>query len=132
MTNLNELAREIHEVNCANGFYDSPPDIGKSLMLCVTELSEAMEADRKDLHVTHTERIDYDRRLMTAPDRIVSSVIQEQYPIVMKDKWESELAGALIRIMDLANYTGVDLDYFVRQELEYNKVRGHKHGGKKY
>ena len=44
---LNELAKTIHNDAAARGFYDRPPEFGTNLMLVVSELSEALEADRK-------------------------------------------------------------------------------------
>jgi hypothetical protein len=46
ITGLNNIAREIHARNRDKGFYDKPQDTGRMLMLVVSELSEALEADR--------------------------------------------------------------------------------------
>ncbi len=47
MNNLNELAKQFHERAKAKGFWDEPKETGTLLMLMVSELSEALEADRK-------------------------------------------------------------------------------------
>ncbi len=82
------------------------------LMLIVSELSEAMEADRKNL---------MDDKLPHRHGR------------------EVELADALIRICDLAGAYGMDLGGAVVEKLAYNRSRlDHKKearqaaGGKKY
>lgn len=49
-TNLNELSMEQHERMVEKGFYDGSKQIGTLLMLTVSELSEALEADRKGRH----------------------------------------------------------------------------------
>lgn len=51
---LNELAQSIYQDNVDRGFYDDPRQIGTLLMLTVSELSEALEADRKDRHCPTT------------------------------------------------------------------------------
>jgi NTP pyrophosphatase (non-canonical NTP hydrolase) len=41
-----------------------------------------------------------------------------------------ELADVLIRLIDTANFYGVDLDYETRRVMDYNWTREHRHGGK--
>ena len=48
MNNLNELSKQIYEGNKLRGFDVSKENIGQTLMLVVSELAEALEADRKD------------------------------------------------------------------------------------
>lgn len=43
---LSELCRESHRISKLNGFWDEKTNIAEKLMLIVTELSEACEADR--------------------------------------------------------------------------------------
>lgn len=52
MCNLNKLSKEIHAENVDRGFYDEKRELGTLLMLVVSELSEALEADRKKRHCT--------------------------------------------------------------------------------
>lgn len=44
---LNKLAKEIHENAKAHGWYDEEHSREHYFMLVITELSEAIEADRK-------------------------------------------------------------------------------------
>ena len=44
---LNEMSRLCHKIAVLKGFWDEKRNIGEALMLIVTELSEAMEAYRK-------------------------------------------------------------------------------------
>ena len=48
MTNLNELSKQIYEANKLKGFDAKNENIGQTLMLIVSELSEALEALRKN------------------------------------------------------------------------------------
>lgn len=82
------------------------------LMLCVSELSEAMEGDRKDLMDDHLPH----RKMM-----------------------EVGLADAVIRICDMAGGLGLDLGGAIAEKLEFNANRADhkmenriKDGGKKY
>lgn len=43
----------------------------------------------------------------------------------------SELADVVIRTLDFANTWGIDLEAAIIEKLEYNKSRGHRHGGKR-
>lgn len=87
-------------------------NVGELLMLCVSELVEAMEGHRKDL---------MDDKL---PHRKMIEV---------------ELADAMIRICDLAGYLELDLGGAMAEKLEYNASRADHQpenrravGGKKY
>lgn len=94
------------------GYYTNPFLFSNKLMLIVSELVEAMEADRKGLK---------DDKL---PHR---------------DGREVELADALIRICDLAGAFGFDLGGAVAEKMKYNRTRldhkpenRQKQNGKKY
>lgn len=120
---LNLLSHQIHQNNLEKGFYEDNERIEKILgasdnelletykttffaqriALIHSEASEALEGDRKDLQDDHLP----------------------QY----KSK-EVELADALIRILDLAGYMGMDVQKVVEDKLAYNATRPHKHGKK--
>jgi NTP pyrophosphatase (non-canonical NTP hydrolase) len=99
--NLNELAKTINADNVAKGFYDSPREFGTTIALIHSELSEALEASRKDLmddKLTHRHGV------------------------------EVELADALIRILDYAGHANLDIEGAVMEKLAFNKTRPYKHG----
>jgi NTP pyrophosphatase (non-canonical NTP hydrolase) len=114
---ISRVAHEVHRVNVDNGWWRERDEIavlhpnGKhqvtlaALALVVSEVAEAMEAVRKHDPTTWADT-------------------------KTKDTFARELAGATLRIMDLAAWTGVDLGEAIRAELEANKARGYKHGGK--
>lgn len=47
------------------------------------------------------------------------------------ENFKEECADQLIRILDLMGGMQMDIDGIVREKLEKNKTRGHKHGGKR-
>lgn len=96
------LAVDIYDMNKANGFWDGPQDsFGQKIALVHSELSEALEADRKNLQ---------DDKL---PDR---------------EGREVELADAMIRIFDLAGRYDMDLGGALVAKITFNASRPYKHG----
>ncbi len=64
----------------------------------------------------------------------VGYVVEEKPP--RKRKWRvikqwDKYTDVMIRVMDLANYKGIDLEFHVKAKMRYNSLRPYKHG-KKY
>lgn len=98
---INKLTKEVHEANAKwwVDLYTEEPlkrNMGELLMLCVSELAEAMEGHRKNL---------MDDKL---PHR----------PMI-----EVELADTIIRIFDIAAGFGLDLGGAYAEKMEYNAHR---------
>lgn len=118
---LNDLAREIHADNVAAGWWSLPDGtdtrsnpyaFSNKLALVHSELSEALEADRKNLK-------------------------DEKLP--HRDGREVELADAFIRLFDIAGGYGMDIGGAIAEKRAYNANRSdHKRenrlkaGGKAY
>lgn len=109
---ITELVAAAHGDAKAAGWHNAPRDKGTFLMLMVSELSEAMEGERKDL---------MDDKL---PHRKMAEV---------------ELADAVIRIADYCGKYGYDLEGAILEKMAYNRIReDHKQenrdaqGGKKW
>ena len=122
---INNLSKEIHRANKNKGFWEDRENIphmmeeldgyfskdkieavqkafiAQMLALINSEISEALEADRKDL---------MDDKL---PNRLGLEV---------------ELADAFIRICDMAVGLSMDLGGAVEEKLAYNTTRPFKHG----
>ncbi len=114
---LNDYAEEVHEAN-KHWWIDletgqpKQRNMGELLMLCVSELAEALEGDRKDL---------MDDKL---PHRKMLDV---------------ELVDCFIRMADILGARNVDFETIYREKMAYNAKRAdHKPehrkdaGGKKY
>ena len=35
-------------------------------------------------------------------------------------------------VVKYCEFIGIDLDFFIRTKMKYNRLRGYKHGGKRY
>ena len=100
MATLNDYASEVHIAN-HKWWHDEngqrlDRNKGEMLMLIVSEVSEAMEGERKSL---------MDDKL---PHRSMAEV---------------ELADAMIRIFDYAHAHGYDLEGAYREKMSYNATR---------
>lgn len=106
---LAELQADIHRTNRAKGFYDDldaadPRHLVSILALIMTEVSEAIEAVRRD------------------PDAPCDKPI----PLTAE---EEEWADVFIRLLDYAGLRGIEAGRVVQIKSEYNKTRSFKHGG---
>ena len=96
------------------------------LMLIVSELGEALEALRKgDRQIS---KKDYNNLKVKEIGGVIIGGFK--FPRWKKDTFEDELADAVIRILDLAEARGIDLEWQIMKKLEYNKSRPYKHGKK--
>ena len=106
MQNLNELAKEVHAGNVERGFYEVQPTLKTQLMLVITELSEAVESDRKGRYA-RVERYNEGIDIFTScPNYFINTPYpKEEFEKYIKDTFEDEIADAFIRLLDIAgNY----------------------------
>ena len=123
--NIKEIQREIHQVNVEKGFWEDRKNVGEVLMLIVSELGEALEAHRKSRKAL-VELFD-----AKAIDRTDAEDYQADFEQCIKDTFEDEIADTVIRIFDMCEGFGIDLERHIELKLEYNRTRPYKHG-KKY
>lgn len=101
--NLDQWAREIHEIAVEHGWWDEERSFGEIVALCHSELSEALEADRRG-----------------------EAMVEER-----DGKPEGvavEMADCLIRILDWFGRVGIDPEIVVKEKVEYNRGRPYRHG----
>lgn len=105
----------IYTGNKNKGFWDSKREVGTLLMLCTSELAEALEADRKG---RNADLATFEKSSMTKTD----------FETHVKDTFEDELADTVIRIFDLCGHLGIPIGKHINYKLAYNATRGRKHG----
>jgi NTP pyrophosphatase (non-canonical NTP hydrolase) len=107
METIREIQDSVHALAFEKGWWDSPRSIGECLMLVNCELAEAMEEYR------------------------VHGTGKPVYKV--NDKPEGfavEIADAIIRLLDLAGYYGLDIQSAIQEKHKYNMTRPYRHGNK--
>ena len=128
--NIKEISKEIHQNNIYKGFWEDKEtkNVGEVLMLCVSELSEALEAHRKG-KFADLDNFTESMKGFTVEDSRIS--FEHEFKRDIKDSFEDEIADTVIRLFDLCEGFGIDLETHIRLKTGYNKTRPFKHG-KKY
>lgn len=128
---LNDFCKQQHADVLAKGFEHQP--IATNLMLIVSELSEALEADRKNKHADF-DRFGkvYDCGMEDLKDidsqNKEAAAYEAAFRCSIKDTFEDEIADAFLRLMDLCGEYNIDIETHIKMKSEYNKLRPVKHG----
>ena len=179
--NLNELRDEAYSIAKANGWHEEEHSDEHCLMLIITEIAEAVQADRKNLHADveafkkYEEIIDFkenfERQIKNTVEDELSDVVircldlaglrkfdlEEEVEALMEmvesikegsgfidlcyalsgistcdDSTEQKTIAIIAVVLKYCELTGIDLDFFIRTKMNYNRLRGYKHGGKRY
>lgn len=99
---LNRYAKDCHQRAVAKGFWDEFHSVGHYLMLVVSELSEAVEADR----IGKWAKLDPDT--IDTLQRIAGAPYTQEFLREVKDRVEDEIADAVIRMLDLLGWMTKD------------------------
>ena len=143
MKSLNQLRDEIHANAKEKGFYDNPREVGTLLMLVVTEVAEALEADRigrfcdffeyekykkNAFELKHKQETDV-KFMPRSPSLIKSSkdIERDAFKTYIKNSFEDELADIIIRTLDICGYLNIDIERNVLAKIKYNKTRDKLH-----
>jgi len=101
---LDDLAMQLHEVAVEKGFWPEQVDdifVAKQCMMIVSEVTETMEAIRKD--------------------KGEEEITKEVADILIRTL---DLYAGLVE----AGYTRLSLDYALKEKTQFNKTRPEKHG----
>ena len=179
--NLNELRDEAYSIAKANGWHEEEHSDEHWFMLVITEIAEAVQADRKNLHADveafkkyeHTLdfKENFERQIKNTVEDELSDVVircldlaglrkfdlEEEVEALMEmvesikegsgfidlcyalsgistcdDSTEQKTIAIIAFVLKYCELTGIDLDFFIRTKMNYNRLRGYKHGGKRY
>lgn len=134
--NLNKLRDKAYQCAVGHRWHEENLSDEHFLCLVISELMEAVEADRKGSHAD-TEAFN---KYYDCVD------FKENFERQIKGTVEEELADSCIRLLDLAGLRSVDLGeilvfcvqkdidilWHIERKMKYNELRSYKHGGKVY
>lgn len=123
LSNVNELAKEVYRRNVEKGFYQKEKNIGEMIALLHSELSEALECDRKDRYA-NADNETWDM-LDASPDEMSFADLFRE---TVKDTFEDEIADTFIRLLDISGFLEIDLERHIKYKMKYNETREFKHG----
>ena len=104
--NLNELRDRAYKTACEHGFHDKELSNEHLLCLVISELMEAVEADRKGKHADRESfKSSYEDE--EPHDDVNFKYCFEKY---IKDTISDELSDAVIRLLYLAGLRGISLE----------------------
>lgn len=97
--NLNELRIRAYEIACEHGWHEEEQSDEELLMLVITEIAEAVNADRRNHHADVEAFKKYEDSLD----------FMQNFERQIKNTVEDELADVVIRSLDLAGLHSIDL-----------------------
>ena len=130
MKSLNQLRDEIHANAKEKGFCDSKKEVGTMLMLIVSELAEALEADRTG-DFCDFSKYEKCKKEMDVGIRTSEEIEKYAFEKYIKNTFEDELADVIIRTLSICGYLGIDIERNILAKMRYNKTREKMHS-KKY
>lgn len=110
---LNELKEEVFHTACLHGWHDEQYGDAHLLCLAISELMEALQADREgrlaqlDTFEAHLGTIS---SLIDSTDKQQSQAWEMAFEDCIKDTVQDEWADVVIRLLDLAALRRLDLD----------------------
>lgn len=133
MTTFLEYYKKVINENAKKkGFWDEPINLSEKLMLTVSELSEAQEADREDNYVNPIDvKQFYEDVIVEGCMNVDKKSMLEFFESNIKNTFEDEIADACIRLLDICEYKNIDIERHIQIKHWYNSLRPFKHG-KKY
>ncbi len=125
---ISEWQTEVHELAKEKGWYNPPKSDLEVMALIHSEISEAVEELRSK------EEKPYLYQLQDMEGR------EEKFPVLPDHRlWDpalkpeglaSELADAVLRILDYCEWKGINLEEAIKLKHAFNRTRAYRHGKK--
>ena len=118
---INDVAYKIHKTAVRKGWWE---DIHLPLNPCLTKHAVNIASKLALIHSEVSEALEE----LRAGDGLSDFYYDKNgkpYGFAV------ELADAVIRILDLAEAMGIDMEEMIKIKMAYNEKRAYKHGGKK-
>lgn len=188
---LNKLRDEAYQIAKEHGWHDKEYSDSHWLMLLITEIAEAVQADRKNLHADIAKFKEWQGNSLPLSEETRIRRFKEDFEAFIKNSVEDELSDVVIRCLDLSGMrkfdldeevetlmemaesikegrgfidlcyvlsgistcddsteqktiaiiaitlkycelTGIDINFFIRTKMDYNRLRPYMHGDKRY
>jgi NTP pyrophosphatase (non-canonical NTP hydrolase) len=112
---LKKWAKQIYEIACAHGWHEESKPDGLWMALVLSEVAEAIEADRKDRRVTE-KQLESFIAITTSDENYKATdlIFKASFENFIKGTLEEELADVVIRLLDYINMrweNNYDWDY---------------------
>ena len=118
---LNRLRDEAYQNAVEHGWHDEVLSTEHFLCLIISELMEAVQAERKGKRVDVAKFNEWQGNNIPFSEETRIRRFQEDFEAYIKDSVEDELADACIRLLDLAGLRNVDLGEVDVDELKCSK-----------
>lgn len=120
----NILRDEVFETACHHGWHTQDMSNEHWLMMIITEMAEAIQADRHDLHA---EKAAFLKDTTQALNRIqnpdtFSEYCQDSFDAHIKNSFEDELADIVIRCYDFLGLKKLDIDSWFHEHNVYKDL----------
>jgi NTP pyrophosphatase (non-canonical NTP hydrolase) len=123
---ISEWMKDVHRTSCEKGWWAIPEHFDAEKVPSIAALARLLFAEKMMLVVTEAgEAVDEYR---TIPKGVPLSAVRYEgdKPVSL----DSEMADVAIRLFDLAEAAGIDLEGAMRRKRAYNRTRPYRHGGK--